>query len=46
VKWWNGGIKMDFILIYSAEGGPSNHHPKTHYSIFPVFQYSKWGEAP
>jgi len=25
---------------------PSLHHPKTHCSIIPAFQYSNWDEAP
>jgi hypothetical protein len=45
MEWWNDGLKKDIILIECTEGGPSIHHPKSHYSIFPAFQYSKWGAA-
>jgi len=40
---WNSGMlvyEKDNFPIYSAEGGPSTHHSRTHYSIFPAFQYS------
>jgi hypothetical protein len=33
-------IKMKFAIK------PLTHYPKTHFSIVPSFQHSKWGEAP